>query len=54
MTNSYHKYYFYNGLSGVWEKNYQPELDKKESERDQVGQKNKHAYKQENTISFWV
>jgi hypothetical protein len=52
MNNSYHKYYFYNSLSGVREKNYQPELDKKESERNQAGSENNHAYKQDNTISF--
>jgi len=52
MINSHQKYYFYNSLSGVGEKNNQPELEKKESERDQVEQEHNHAHKQENTISF--
>lgn len=52
MNNSYQKYYFYKGLSEVGGKNYQPELEKKESEHNQVGHEDKHAHQQVNTISF--
>lgn len=54
MINTHGKYYFYTGLSGVTNNNYQSDLEKKESDSDQIGPTYNQTNKQANVINIWI